>query len=393
MAITMKATLAFLTSCALTAGLIVGYLEHSAARKPSSGTLAPRVEKIAAPPSADKKGTAKSPVEKAPAPGLEPKAKAAAVPSPKEIAAARRRIEDSLLREDFKGASAAVEEILRKYQKNPEALRLLEALRREEKRIQAYEALVGPLEKRELPDPLYRVDLVSGGQFTAKSVKDSPSAWNFAHVLGGSTTILKDKVRSVTPFPRKEYLAERWKEIQDSVKSIKDPYDLFFFGVKKCFRDGLHKEGFQLMDQLLAMADSAHLVALRLQGDTVRSWEQAAGRQALEPLEPPAAEVASATEGGWKKGIPGSDPVDSSGQQESQEEDWSPQITRVRELLAEAEGLTKGSKPKTDDAFRARMLLQSAAKIISPVPLDDRVAQDLRHRVGILLERIMNESR
>ena len=145
----MKTILAIGTSCALAAGLIVGYLEHS---RSGGAPSIPRPEatRIAPPQKADGKEKpapeAKSPVKEK---GRTEPASKVPPPGQEEIAAAIREIEQLILREDFRAANEVTERLLQKYERNPEARKLLDALRREEKKSKAFAALTSFLETKD----------------------------------------------------------------------------------------------------------------------------------------------------------------------------------------------------------------------------------------------------
>jgi hypothetical protein len=380
----MKALLAFLTSCSLAAGFVVGYLEHVRSRE-AGETAVPEARRIPPPPPppVEKKAPPKV-EEKAP----EPKApREAPGPSDEEIARTIREVEDLLLKADLEAAGARAEDLIGKYRRTPGSERLVERLRRTERKIEAYRAIVSRLETRELPETLYRVELTNGGGFIAKTRKEGAQRYDFEPVLGGVSSMAKDRVKSVTPMVRTDYLTARWKEIQGAVAGRKDPYDLFYFGVKKCFRDGLCKEGIGLIDRLLAMADSAHIVALITDGQASRTWEEAAGRRALEEVHDEVEEPREVVDG---KVDDGPDPV-SDEVEEPEEDGMAVQVARVQELVQGAEAAYKTAGGNAEKIFQdVRIPLQAAAKLLfalSSSP-DPKVA-DLRRRVGILLEKVM----
>jgi hypothetical protein len=370
----VKIVLGLISIAALGAGLTWGYLDHN-----RSGTVresTPRAERIA-PPAA--------PGEKSPPPGVPEKAATkAALPAPdqEELAARTREIEAAIRKEDFAAASRIAEPMVEKYRENPQAAELLTRLRQAEKKARAYEALLASLDRRELPDPLYRVEISNGVKFLASQAQETGEGWRFEVISGGFSSWSKEKVAAVRPYPRKDYLAERWKEIQAGTRDWKEPADLFFFGIRKCFRDGLRAQGLGLIDKLLAMPDSAQVVVIYAKDGTAgRSWEQAAGRQPLEPLAP--TEVASAPGGSAPAGRGGGE----------DEAEGSPvDLTQVEALIARAEATFREGKGDPGKTFEARTLIWGpVAKILFGLPAEDPRVEQLKARAQELMAKIMKE--
>jgi hypothetical protein len=404
----MKALLAFITSCALAGGFLVGYLEYRE-EKDRAVTPAPRATVVPSPAGA--KAPEKQEKQAPPESETKEAAPKAVSVSSAEMDAAIRDIEKLIVKGDFAGARSAVAAARQKYPRTAATARLLESILREERKIEAFEAVIGSLEQRELPDVLFVVDLENGGQITAKSRKESADRIDFEIVQGGVASWRKEQIRSTKPIPRKEYLDRRWSEIQASLKDEKNAFNLFFFGVKKAFRDGLKKEGLGLLEKLLVLPDSDQVISVSVKVDAAQLWAQAAGRKAFGPgaggatvevamtdpengKEPPAGSGESlAANGGGEtppeetKGAPAVGNIEPGEEEPSEEDGQAIAATRIRDMLEEAEKLhaSKG------DAIRIRMLLQSAAKLLYPLPKSKPEIGDLNRRVGTLLEKVMTE--
>jgi hypothetical protein len=374
----MKAVLALISSLALAAGLFFGYLDHQRPADRPASTPKPEATAVPGKPAE----VAKPAPTPAPSPPSVPKVEAPGLPlpDPDELAATLREIESSILKEEFQAARAISENLVERYRGNSEALRLLEKVRRLEEKANGYSALLAGLETKELPEDLHRVSLVNGNSLVALSVKEKGDRYEIEYVLGGKGSLTRDRVSGVAPLPRAEYLKERWKEIREKVERTRDPFDLFFFGVRKCFRDGLRREGISLVDRLLAMPDSGQVVALYAKdkdGAAVRSWEQAAGRQELEPLaRAETVEVAAAADqgGGEDEG----DGVDPAG------------LARARTII---EGVESSLKRPGGDAerFDARTRILSAVKVLYGLPPRDDRVRELNRRAADLLNRVMKD--
>ena len=76
------------------------------------------------------------------------------------------------------------------------------------------------------------------------------------------------------------------KEISQKVDKLSKPIDIYFRGVTPCFRLGLQKKGYELLEKLLAMPDSEEILTnfVEEESDLVSIWNQAAGRIPLGPL-------------------------------------------------------------------------------------------------------------
>ena len=374
----MKLVLGMISIAALGAGLFWGYLDHT--RSGNVEESVPKAERLA-PPAPTRE---KSPPPAAPAPKAAAKP-ALAPPDQEELTAKTREIEAAIKKEDFAAASRIAEPMVEKYRENPQATALLTRLRQAEKKARAYEALLASLDRRELPDPLYRVEISNGVKFLASQAKETGEGWRFEVISGGFSSWSKEKVSAVRPYPRKDYLAERWKEIQAGARDWKEPADLFFFGIRKCFRDGLRSQGLGLLDKLLAMPDSAQVVVIYARDGTAgRSWEQAAGRQPLEPLSPAEEpQVAAASRGDASPGRGGN---------EGDEEGSPVDLTQVEALIARAEATFKEGKGDPGKTFEARTLIWGpVAKILFGLPAEDPKVEELKRRAQELMAKIMKE--
>jgi hypothetical protein len=184
-------------------------------------------------------------------------------------------------------------------------------------------------------------------------------------------------VTKVSSLPRKKYLTERWKEISALTATLKDPIDIFFSGVRKCFRDGLRREGISLLDRLLGMPESGQVVAMYARdpdGLAVRHWEQAAGRAPLEPLTREEAALAANL-------------VQAGGGEGAGEGGADEQLQRADSIIRLAEELYQKG-----ETFDARTRVQSASKLLYSLPSTDERVRDLNRRAGELLEKVMKLS-
>ncbi len=381
----MRPFLALITVAALGAGLAAGYLDH---KRTQEGIVGARKVSL---PSLE---PAKSPAAEAPVPKPEPKTPLpepeAKTPPPKEedIATLLKKIEAQILREDFQAASRAADEFTSAYRDHPEAAVFLERLRRAERKSRAYAALVGPLESRRLPETLHDVVLLNGNTFTAKSVKEEAGNYEMDHVLGGKATLPKDQVKGLQPVPLAKYHQRRWKEIEAKVNSYRDPMDLFFFGVRKCFRDGMREEGIRLVDRLLGMPESGQVVALYASdssGQAARWWEQAAGRAPLEPLavprRPPLGRAVGSAESGTGVGAEGAE----------EETVDATAIARAAELVDLAESIYRDAGGNPGNVFDARTRALAVTKLLYALPAQDPRVQQLMERTRELLGKVMKE--
>ena len=365
-----------LTVLAALAGACVAYIEHQ--RRPRallvpterarSAKVPPPKEPV--PPPAKSKDEPKPTPSPAPPPG----------PSKEALEAEIRAIETLILREGFAEASARAKRFVEAQDaglRNPEAKALLDRIARLESRAFAFAGLTKALPARKLPEQLFRVKLENGNSVVALAWKEELDRHEFEYALGGKGSMPKDRVAAVSPLKRAEYLAERWTEIRTPLEKSIDPLDLFFFGVRRCFRDGLRLEGIGLLERLLAIEESGQVVALYSQdptGETTRHWEIAAGRRPAQE-EPPGESLASALQPG-----DAASPPDTVGEETGDEF----AIRRVREIVARAEeAAEKGAR------FDARMLLQSAAKLLYALPATNPEVRDLNKRTGTLLESVM----
>jgi hypothetical protein len=187
------------------------------------------------------------------------------------------------------------------------------------------------------------------------------------------------EVRSVSDQPASR---PRWQDIAPRIASLTHPIDIFIAGVQPCFQNGLDREGFALLDKLLARPDADQVPLLFVPeagADVLADWRLAAGRPA--PAAGAAAGRRESEEADGSPAGPGSDqaPLD-------------PQaLVQVAQLVGEARALygsAAGKDGREGDIRAARERLDRALQILEPLPPGDESVKKLRRQIAQLLSDV-----
>ena len=180
--------------------------------------------------------------------------------------------------------------------------------------------------------------------------------------------------------PDQALVKKQSNEISKKVDKLSKPIDIYFKGVTTCFRLGLQKKGYEILEKLLAMPDSEEIVAnfVEEDSDLVSIWNQAAGRIPLGSLTKEEKSVKSKSSHSTSSSV-------NIGVKES--------INKVKKLLAKAQAIYKKlTVDKIGDLKElhvARQDLEDALGILDLLSSEKPSVKELKNEVNKLHGAVM----
>jgi hypothetical protein len=229
----------------------------------------------------------------------------------------------------------------------------------------------------------FEVLLANGARIRAIEVDETVGHYVFKLPKGLTFSPAKEDVLEVRRATGKLEARVEWKQLAPKVASLTHPIDIFIGGVQPCFQNGLDREGFALLDKLLALPNSDQVPLLFIPDagdDALEDWRLAAGRPAprggRQPGDRPAASDSGAP----------ADPADSSTTVPDPQA-----LVQVAEILGEAQALYRsgaGKEGREGEVRQARERLDRALELLEPLPAGHETVKKLRRQLAQLLSDV-----
>jgi hypothetical protein len=306
------------------------------------------------------------------------------------------QIRSSIVKGDLDSARLAAAELTAS-----SAASVAEEARRLEARAQLLERLApDKAERGKPPSHVWRVHLANGQSVEALDVEAERDRWIVRLTSGAVWRPKVEEVVSVEKVAAEPYLATRKAEIDRRVSKLDGAVDLYHRGVVAYFREGLGREGFELLDRLLGLPDAAELV--RAVGQ--RSEQGSGELESLLALatrgttRPPAEEARSESPPFPPDAESGAELVEQSGESPSSEPpraepkraiaDPKAAFETAGRLVNDARKLYRGALRQ--DGHESEMesaydKLREAQDILEALPSSQDGVPELRREVGVLL--------
>jgi hypothetical protein len=227
----------------------------------------------------------------------------------------------------------------------------------------------------------------------ARTATLAGDAYEVSVLPSGVVALARDRVARVDSLSREDFLRRFWEEISANTARMKNPIDLYVKAVTRCFRWGLERQGYEILEALLAMPASAQVPAIFIQetaGDPARLWEQAAGRAPLDQL-PGLVAIAAPPPRAPPEETPGQ-PVRPATAVPGDLRSLAAALADVRRRLSEAQVIyqrvvTGGGELKELHAARAH--LEAAGEILRRLPPEAPEVRHAKRQTAELLQAVV----
>ncbi len=234
--------------------------------------------------------------------------------------------------------------------------------------------------------------LASGVTVRARAVKKEGDRYLLELLSGATWKPRAEEVIEVRSLDPQAYLANEKAKIEEKLRTLSHPVDLYLEGVLRYRAIGLEDEAFRVLERILAAPPAEALEVLLLfvpdADERLRSdFEVAVGarKPSLPEAKAPAPEVAASPEASERRETSPPERPPAAGPGENAE------LVRAVELIARAQALYRGAalrEGKEEDLGRARELLDQAREILERQPEDETVSK-LRRQVGQLMSDVV----